>query len=313
MREVTVIIPNYNGKKYLKNCLEALFERTETEMDVIVVDNASKDESVKIAREAFPQVNYLLLDKNHGFSKAVNEGIRMAKTPYVLLLNNDTEIQTGFVEALLARIKTDKSIFSVEAKMLQYHAPEKIDSAGTFYNVFGWARARGKDEASSLYQEACETFAACGGAAIYRRSVLEKLELFDETFFAYLEDVDMGYRARIYGYKNLYEPLAQVLHVGSGTSGSRYNDFKVRISARNNIYLIYKNMPGWQQILNAPFLLTGFGIKIVYFIKKGFLKPYVCGLKDGIELCRKSERFPQSSKYLRNHWKIQKILWMVKF
>lgn len=312
MREVTVIIPNYNGKKYLTDCLRSLDEHSDAKIEIIVVDNHSTDGSIEEAKTVYPQVKYIVLDKNYGFSRAVNEGIRNADTPYVLLLNNDTEIQSGFVEQLLKTIKSDKRIFSVEAKMLKLDQPDRIDSAGTFYNVLGWARARGKGQPSGKYEKSCSTFAACGGAAIYRKSVFAKTGLFDEAYFAYLEDIDMGYRARLYGYRNVYEPKAVVYHAGSGTSGSKYNDFKVKISARNNVYLIYKNMPLLQIMMNLPFLAAGFAIKAVYFMKKGFGRPYLQGLKEGVKLCGMKEKLPYSSKRLLQYIKIQMRLWMVK-
>lgn len=285
MKQITVIIPNYNGKQHLMSCLWSLTENIKIPYDVIVVDNHSQDDSVKEAMKTFPQVEYVLLDNNYGFSRAVNEGIKRAVTPYVILLNNDTVIQKGFAEALLRRIKSNPRFFSVEAKMLNYHNPKKIDSAGTFYNILGWARARGKDRDAKHYQKACITFAACAGAAIYRKSVFDEIGLFDEKYFAYLEDIDIGYRARLKGYQNAYEPKARVLHVGSASTGSRYNDFKVRISARNNIYLIHKNMPWIQKLLRFPFFVAGFLIKFMYFITKGYGKQYVSGFKDGLKMC----------------------------
>lgn len=309
MKQVTVIIPNYNGKKYLVSCLKALLENTDMEIEIIVVDNHSSDGSIEEAKKVYPEVNYILLERNYGFSKAVNEGIKASKTPYVLLLNNDTEIKKGFVYNLLRTIQSSKRIFSVEAKMVQYGNPEKIDSAGTFYNALGWAFARGKDSHVLRYESRCETFAACAGAAIYRKSILDEIGLFDEDYFAYLEDIDIGYRARIHGYRNVYEPKAQVLHVGSGTSGSRYNEFKVRFSARNNIYLIYKNMPWIQIVCNLPFLLAGFCVKSLFFVKKGFGKSYVSGIKEGIELCIQKSKPQYDNKNLFNYIKIQMELW----
>lgn len=288
MNQVTIIIPNYNGKEYLLPCLNSVFGKTGIPVEVIVVDNHSQDGSVEEVRRIYPQVQVIILDKNYGFSKAVNEGIKRAKTPFVLLLNNDTEIEKGFVEALLKRIKSNRRIFSVEARMIQFHDREKIDSAGTFYNILGWARARGKDKHVYRYQKACYTFAACGGAAIYRKSVFDRIGMFDEKYFAYLEDIDIGYRAKRHGYVNVYEPEARVYHVGSAVSGSRYNEFKVRISARNNIYLIYKNMPLIQRIVQFPFLVTGFLIKAVFFKRKGFGQEYVQGIKEGFAISRKA-------------------------
>lgn len=290
MREITVVIPNWNGKKYLQSCLQALYENTEMEMDVIVVDNGSTDGSVEEVKQIYPEVKYIQLDQNYGFSKAVNEGIKRAESPYVILLNNDTKVEKGFAEALLKAIKSDTEIFSVEAKMLQYQNAQKIDSAGTFYNALGWAYARGKGCSDVRFNESCESFAACAGAAIYRKSVFDEIGLFDELFFAYLEDIDIGYRARLNGYKNMYEPKARVLHVGSASSGGRHNPFKVKCSARNNIYLIYKNMSRGQIILKFPLLFLGFGIKFLYFVAKGFGAEYVSGLKEGFLLCRNTRK-----------------------
>lgn len=309
MREITVVIPNWNGKKYLVSCLRALSENTELEIETIVVDNGSTDGSIEEAKEIYPNVRYILLDKNYGFSKAVNEGIKKASTPYVLLLNNDTKIKKRFVSALLQTMKSDEKIFSVEAKMLQYNHPEKIDSAGTFYNALGWAFARGKGSSATKYKDRCDTFAACAGAALYRKSILKKIGLFEEVFFAYLEDIDLGYRAKIHGYRNVYEPKAQVYHVGSAASGSKHNAFKVRFSARNNIYLIYRNMPWIQILVNLPLLAIGFGAKILFFAKKGLLKAYLSGLKEGMELCGQNEKPKFIDKKWTNYVRIQWELW----
>ena len=310
MCEVTVVIPNYNGEKYLCPCLNALYENAEDDIKVIVVDNGSGDGSIKEAKEKYPQAEYILLDKNYGFCRAVNIGIKKADTPYVILLNNDTEIKKGFVENLLRAIKKSKRIFSVEAKMIQYHDQSKIDSAGTFYNAFGWAYARGKDKPVEKYTEPSGIFASCGGAAIYRRKIFDRIGLFDERHFAYLEDVDIGYRARIYGYQNLYEPGAQVIHVGSAFSGSRYNEFKTRYSSRNNIYLIYKNMPLLQIILNLPLLAAGFAIKTLFFFKKGMGRQYLTGLREGVFMCRPSSKVLFQTAHFKNYICIQLELWI---
>lgn len=310
MCEVTVVIPNYNGEKYLVPCLRALYENTKVEMEVIVVDNGSADDSLDRAKELYPQTRMIRLDKNYGFCKAVNEGIRASKTEYVLLLNNDTEIRRGFVECLLRRIKKNEKIFSVEAKMIQYQDTSLIDSAGTYYNGLGWAFSRGKDQSVQRYNLCSKVFAACAGAAIYRRRVFDEIGLFDERHFAYLEDIDIGYRARIQGYVNLYEPKAEVIHVGSASSGSRYNEFKVRLSSQNNIYLVYKNMPTWQIALNFPLLFAGFAMKAMFFYKKGFGSIYMKGLKNGILMCDRKYRVRPERKNWMNYLAIQWELWI---
>ena len=290
MKEVTVVIPNYKGEAYLRPCVESLLAGTGLEMDVIIVDNGSRDGCVEEVRRLYPQVECVCLDQNYGFCKAVNIGIRKAETPYVFLLNNDTLVCKGAVEALLASVKKDRRIFSVEAKMIQYQDRTKIDSAGTFYNAFGWAYARGKDRPADQYRKRGPVFSACAGAAMYRREVFEEIGLFDEEHFAYLEDVDVGYRARIAGYRNVYEPMARIIHVGSAASGSRHNEFKVRLSARNNLYLIYKNMPVLQILLNLPFLLAGFLVKYLFFLKKGLGAIYLKGLNGSPQIDEKEEK-----------------------
>ena len=164
-----------------------------------------------------------------------------------------------------------------------------------------------------LYRKECDIFAACGGAVIYRREYFERVGLFDENHFAYLEDIDIGYRALLCGYRNRFAPAAIVYHAGSATTGSRYNAFKTKLAARNSIYLIYKNMPLFQVILNLPFLLTGFLIKTLFFIKKGLAKEYVCGLADGVRLSvseqGKAQKVPFSSDRLVKYIRIQCALW----
>lgn len=310
MKEVTVVIPNYKGEAYLRPCVESLLAGTGLEMDVIIVDNGSRDGCVEEVRRLYPQVECVCLDQNYGFCKAVNIGIRKAETPYVFLLNNDTLVCKGAVETLLASLKKDRRIFSVEAKMIQYQDRTKIDSAGTFYNAFGWAYARGKDRPADQYRKRGPVFSACAGAAMYRREVFEEIGLFDEEHFAYLEDVDVGYRARIAGYRNVYEPMARIIHVGSAASGSRHNEFKVRLSARNNLYLIYKNMPVLQILLNLPFLLAGFLVKYLFFLKKGLGAIYLKGLMEAPKLMKKKKKVLYQKGHLKNYLKIQLELWI---
>ena len=144
MYDVSVVIPNYNGIKYLEHCLEALEKQREVAFETIIVDNCSQDGSASLAKEKFPQCCYLSLDQNYGFCRAVNEGIKKAVAPFVVLLNNDTEVEPEFLKNLLDCISKDERIFSVEARMMQYHRRELIDSAGTSYSALGWASANGK-------------------------------------------------------------------------------------------------------------------------------------------------------------------------
>ncbi|MCM1027884.1 MAG: glycosyltransferase family 2 protein [Roseburia sp.] len=311
MQKVTVVIPNYNGIRFLADCLDALLEQESgtPEYGILVVDNGSDDGSAELLREKYPAVKVQALPENTGFCHAVNVGIRMAETPYVILLNNDTRVRPGFVINLLRAIEQHEKAFSVSARMLMWDRPELLDDAGDQYCVLGWAYARGKGKPADAYDRPCSVFSACAGAAIYRKAVFEEIGYFDEEHFAYLEDLDIGYRARLFGYENYYEPSAEVLHYGSASSGSRYNEWKTGLAAANSVYVIGKNMPPLQWIWNLPFLIPGFLMKYLFFCRKGLGKTYRQGLKKGIQKLRseegKARKIAFSRKRLGNYLAVQ--------
>ena len=311
----TVIIPNYNGIKFIENCMKSLEKETSTSYHICVVDNGSEDGSGEWVEQNCPQVQVISLGENTGFCGAVNAGIAEAKTPYVILLNNDTEVEYGFVKALETALEKEEKSFSVSAKMVDLYDKEVLDGAGDLYCALGWAFALGKGKGvRGNYTKAAEIFSACGGAVIYRKEILDEIGFFDENHFAYLEDCDLGYRAQIFGYRNYYTPDAVVYHAGSGVSGSRYNEFKVSLASKNSIYIIYKNMPLLQIVLNLPFLVPGFLIKYFFFIKKGLGHTYRKGIFNGIKLCRskkgKEKKIPFKWNYLGNYIRIQWKLWV---
>lgn len=308
--KTTVIIPNYNGKHFMGPCMEALKRQSQPDFCVLVVDNGSSDGSVAWMEENLPKLKtvaagerlpasmpprsvYVLpLPENTGFSGAVNAGIRAASTPYVILLNNDTEVHEDYIRELERAMERSPRVFSVSSKMIQLYEKRLMDDAGDLYTVIGWGFQRGVGQRSSGYTKERRVFTACAGAAIYRRSVFEEIGLFDELHFAYLEDLDVGYRARIAGYENWYCPTAVVWHVGSGTSGSRYNPFKVRLAARNSVYLNYKNMPLLQLVINALPLAFGYAVKTRFFTKRGFGQDYRDGLREGLSTLGRCRRVP---------------------
>ncbi len=312
--KTTVIIPNYNGIDYLKDCLLSLSESESDGFETIVVDDGSKDGSAEYVRTSHPDVKLIALAENTGFAAAVNRGIEAATTKYVLLLNNDTKVIGDFVRRMEQAIEADEKIFSVSAKMLKMNDESTVDGAGDYYCALGWAYAYGKDKPEEKVDKKRQIFSACGGAAIYRRDAVTELGLFDEMHFAYLEDVDLGYRARIAGYINMYEPSAKVLHAGSGFSGSRYNAFKVGLSSKNSTYIIRKNMPFLQRVINLPFFMIGFGIKLLFFCLKGFgivyLKGLFKGIADSLTAEGRAKKVPFKFANFGNYVKIQVELWI---
>lgn len=305
MKKATVIIPNYNGIKFLEPCMAALAAQTCRDFSVLVVDNASEDGSVEWLEKNCPEAGIIQMETNTGFSGAVNAGIRASETPYVILLNNDTEVFPDYVGELIRFADRFPKVFSVSSKMIQLHHRDRIDDAGDSYNILGWAFQRGIDHTVSAYGKPDRIFSACAGAALYRREVFEKIGYFDENHFAYLEDIDVGYRAQIYGYQNWYCPTAKVYHVGSGTSGSKYNSFKVRLAARNSVYLNYKNMPAGQLVLNALPLALGYFLKSRFFKKNGFSEDYKNGLREGWKTRKNCRKVPFASGNLGHYCYIE--------
>lgn len=307
MNQISIIIPNYNGELFLNRCFESLTQQ-ENIHEIIIIDNGSSDNSVNYIKSNYPELILIENKKNLGFAIAVNQGLKASSGKYIFLLNNDMELEKGCISHLLKCIEKNQDIFSVSSKMIQYHDRKKIDNAGDEYTIFGWAKRVGYNKSSDKYQKPKEIFSACAGAALYRKSILEKIGYFDEHFFAYVEDVDISYRARIYGYHIHYCPQAIVYHVGSGTSGSRYNEFKIKLAARNNIYVPYKNMPWPQLLLNSPFLILGYLIKYLFFLKKGQGSIYLQGLKEGLQSLDKIKKIRYNNKNFLNYLKIEWIL-----
>ena len=314
--EIFIVIPNYNGMNFLDKCLNSLERETSYNLQIIIVDNGSEDNSIDVFNKHFKKnisnIKYHLIanDSNLGFSKAVNQGIDLAisfGSEYICLINNDTEIEENFFSNLIKSIETDQNIFSVSSKMLQYNNPDLIDDAGDEYTLLGWTKKSGDgvDKSSSKYSKPREIFSSCGGASLYRASIFNEIGCFDNDFFAYMEDVDIGYRAQINGYKNVYSPKAIVYHVGSASSGSKYNEFKIPLAARNNIWVIYKNMPWPQILLNIIFLFIGFFIKYLFFLRKGYGKLYLKGLKEGLANRKKVKKIKFKTSNLKNYFKIE--------
>ena len=311
MINTLVIIPNYNKLDLLKKCLYHLDNQTDKNFSVFIVDNGSDEETVRYIKEVCDEnKNYYnsCLDKNTGFAFASNVGLKYAienNYEYSILLNNDCFVDVDSIKNLKNKIDIDKNYFAVNPLMISYKDNSLIDDFGDSYNLLGFQfQNKTAHKVSSVNKDEM-VFSACGGASIYRNEILKKIGLLDEQFFCYLEDIDLSYRANLYGYKIITSYKAKAYHVGSATSGSKYNDFKVKISARNNIYLIYKNMPFVQIVINFLPLLCGFLIKQLYFIKKGFGKSYFNGIKEGFSTLKLVKTINFKEIPIINYFKIE--------
>ncbi|WP_299524577.1 glycosyltransferase family 2 protein [uncultured Methanobrevibacter sp.] len=307
--KASVITPNYNGKQFLKTYFDSLNNNKESIGEVILIDNGSDDGSVEFIENYSKNLDFPVIviknNENVGFAKAVNQGILKSNYNYIFSLNNDTEVEKGAVKSLISLISSNSNIFSVASKMVQFDNKNLIDDAGDEYNILAWTKKTGENQPLKNYNEVYEIFSSCAGAAMYNKAILDKIGLFDENFFAYMEDVDLSYRAKINGYKNLFCPDSIVYHIGSATSGSRYNEFKVKLAARNNVWTVYKNFPIPQKIVNFIFLFLGFLIKYLFFVKKGFGKTYLEGIKEGLKTRNKINKVKFDSKNTINYFKIE--------
>lgn len=257
---VSVIIPHWNGRRFLPACLGALRTQTFRDFEVILVDNGSVDDSVAFTRQAFPEVSVLGQTRNLGFAGGVNAGIRATDSEIVVLLNNDTEAEPGWLAALVGALDAHPSAGMAASKLLLFDQRDTLHSAGDFYSDAGIPGNRGvwqRDEGQ--FDQETSVFGACGGAAAYRRSMLEEIGLFDEDLGSYCEDVDLAFRAQLAGYGCVFAPAARVYHHLSATGGGPLASY---FTGRNFIRVIAKNMPGqvfrqnWIRILRAQLRLV---------------------------------------------------------
>jgi GT2 family glycosyltransferase len=264
MPSVDVVIVNWNGLKYLAPCLEALARQTFADFQVWLVDNGSTDGSVEFLRDRYPNVHLICNPDNRGFAEANNQGIRAGHAEYVATLNNDTVADAGWLEALVRVLDENPGVGTAASVMLFADRPEVINSAGIAVDRAGIAwDLQGGQPVSAIQKHPTPVFGACAGAALYRRAMLDEIGLFDEDFFAYLEDVDLAWRAQWAGWQALCVPQARVLHHHSATGGEG-SPFKNRLLGRNKVWLIAKNYPTPQLWLYLPLIVAYDFAAIVY-------------------------------------------------
>lgn len=242
--KVAVVIPNWNGAHEITKCLESL-EKQSLKPHIIVVDNGSEDDSVKLIEEKFPKVELIKNPVNLGFAGGVNTGFKKALKDglkYVATLNNDAFADKDWLKYLVSELDENSKIGIATCKLLTDDG-KKLDSTGDCYTVWGLPYPRGRGEKDEgQYDDKTEIFAASGGASIYRAEMLDKIGMFDTDFFAYYEDVDLSFRAQLAGWQVRYVPNAKAFHQISATS-SKIKGFSTYQTMKNLQLLLYKNVP----------------------------------------------------------------------
>jgi GT2 family glycosyltransferase len=253
----SVVIPNLNGAHFLEPCLESLAGQTLPPVEVVVVDNGSSDGSVDLLRERFPDARVLAFAENRGFAAAVNAGIAEANAELVAFLNNDAVADPGWLAELAACLERHPGAAAATSKLVLADDSGRLDGAGDGLtrSFLPYVRGHGEPD-DGRYGDEVEVFGASGAAAVWHASVLRELGGFDERFFAYYEDVDLSFRARLRGYEIWYAPRAVVRHARGGTAG-QHVDFALFHPVKNRWFMIVKNTPTGMMVRRLPAIAAG--------------------------------------------------------
>jgi len=282
MPEISVIVINWNGKHLLKDCLSALRRQTFRDFEALLVDNGSQDGSVEFVREHFPEVTLIALEKNVGFSQGNAAAYEKSSGRLVTLLNNDTAADPAWLEEIFKASQSFPEAGSFASKMLCFDEPDRIDNCGFGITGAGFTIDLGRDEHDGpAWSTARPVFGCCGGAATYRRRMLEDIGFLDPDFFMTYEDVDLSFRAQLKGYSCMFVPGAKVLHRYRATM-KKYWSYSRQIyySQRNIEFLYIKNMP--LELIASTCLQRmtyEFG-SALYFLRAGAIGAFVRGKLD---------------------------------
>lgn len=303
-KAITSIVVNRNGRAHLDQCLSSLLAQTYQPHETILVDNGSTDGSADYVQASYPAVRVIRLRQNVGFAAANNAAIQQSTGDYVALMNNDAYAEPDWLEAMIKAAEPDPGVGMVACKMLFADAPGVINSTGLALDWAGfcwdWQGGQPDDPSQSIIEE---RFGPCGGAALYRRTMLDDIGLLDQGFFAYAEDADLAWRAQRAGWRCLYAPAARVYHTASATSGEG-SRFKNYMLGRNKVWMFAKNMPGgwrltWIGLLLAYDLLAvGYGLLTRRDV--GAIEGRLAGLLSLPRMIRKRSQLPTwTNDYLR--------------
>ena len=240
--DVAVVVPNWNGRRWLERCLEALVGQTMPASEVVIVDNGSTDGSTRMPRPPGLPLRIIELGRNTGFAFAANRGLEASAAPAVALVNTDVVLAPDWIERTSNALQRDDRLAAVASKMVQMDDPRRIYDTGDFLRRDGVCEQRGRFKLDDgRFDAPGEAFAPCAGAALYRREAVAAVGGFDERLFAYLEDVDLGLRLALAGWRCAYEP-AVALHAGGGSSWQLQPPVEHWIE-RNTLLLVAKAFP----------------------------------------------------------------------
>ncbi len=267
--KVSVVVPNWNGMKFIGMCLDSLAKSRFEEFEVLVIDNGSSDGSRELVERDYPWVRLIKLPDNLGFAKACNEGIVASNGKYITLLNNDIEVEPDWIQELYDGMERHPECGMGTSKMMFLGERDVFYNTGDLFHVWSAGGGRGQGEKDAgQYNDEEYVFGACAGAGIYRKELFEQVGLFDEDYFIFAEDVDLNMRSQLVGWKAVYLPRAKVYHIGTATVGL-YSDRYVYLCKRNDLYNLVKDY-SLKMFFKYFYAILKFQIKdIPYFTYRG--------------------------------------------
>ncbi len=250
MTKLAIAILNWNGKAYLEQFLPALIASCPDYAEVVIIDNASTDDSLAFLSEHYPQLRLIVNDENYGFAKGYNVGLRQIDADYYCLLNSDIEVTPNWIDPVINQMDTDEQIAAVQPKLLSYHHRNQFEyagAAGGFIDRYGYPFCRGRffdvlEEDKGQYDTEKQIFWASGAALFVRGKLYHQLGGLDDDFFAHMEEIDFCWRINNAGYKIMFNPQSVIYHIGGGTL-PKENPFKTFLNYRNDLFLLLKNLP----------------------------------------------------------------------
>lgn len=319
---VAIVILNWNGRMYLERFLPSVIASTYPVLQVVIVDNASTDDSIEYLQQNFPSINIIRLPQNFGYARGYNEGLKQVHADYYILLNSDVEVCPGWIEPVINLMEHDRSVAVCQPKILMYDHKELFEYAGAgggWLDYLGYPFARGRifdvcEKDQGQYDTVEPVFWASGAAMFVRASVYHELKGLDEFFFAHQEEIDFCWRVQLAGYKVYACPLSVVYHVGGGTL-PKGNKRKVFLNFRNNLIMLAKNLPLGQALWKIPFrfvldtvsafksLFEGQG---VYFV--AIFKAHVAFVA-WIPGRRRKSVFPSRKQGKLEGWYVGSVVW----
>ncbi len=267
MEKVAVAILNWNGHELLKKFLPSVVEYSNiNNVSIYVIDNGSTDGSITFLKSYYPNVKIVLLAQNYGFAGGYNKGLEKIKAEYYVLLNSDIEVTKGWLEPMLEALENNKNIAACQPKLKSYFNRDEFEyagAAGGFIDKYGFAFCRGRlfnvyEKDTEQYNTKSDIFWATGACLFIRSEIYFNVGGLDNDFFAHMEEIDLCWRILSRGYKIVYEPKSEVFHLGGATL-SKTNPHKTFLNFRNNLFLLYKNLPENKlfNVLFIRFLLDG--------------------------------------------------------